>query len=153
MAQVSSSWLMDKLQSYRGEKQKISSKFSTIASAIFSLVWCNQKMVLKSWLSLRVWIAEGLLAKSNWFWSTGVLKSVSLLFEGWFARGKWLAICAYVWFFDRGKLVIRCHSQVTRVVRRTRNGFGKLTPYSAVASSFKQIFKMSQFGARVAEMF
>ena len=50
-----SSWLMDKLQSYRGEKQKILSKFSTIAFSIFSLVWYNQKMVLRSLLSLGVW--------------------------------------------------------------------------------------------------
>ena len=100
-------------------------------------------MVLKSSLSLRVWIAEGLLVKSNWFWSTDLLKSDLLLFKGWFVKGKWLALFSHVWFFDRGKPVIRCRSQITRVVRRTRNGFGKLTPYSAVTSSFKQIFKIS----------
>ena len=45
-------------------------------------------MVLKSSLSLRVWIAKGLLVKSNWFWNTDVLKGDLLLFKGWFAKGK-----------------------------------------------------------------
>ena len=107
-------------------------------------------MVLRSFSHLRVWIAEGLLVESNWFWSTNVLKSDLFHFKGWFAKGKWLALCACIWFFDRGKLVIRCRSQVTKVVKRTRNGFGKLTPYSAVPSSLKKKFKISQFGARVA---
>ena len=100
-------------------------------------------MVLKSSLSLRVWIVEGLLVESNWFWSTDVLKSDLLLFKGWFAKGKWLALYACVWFFDRGKLVIRCCSQEIKVVTRTSNGLGKLTTHSIVTSSFNQIFKIS----------
>ena len=106
-------------------------------------MWFNQKMVLESSSSLRVSIAEGLLVESNWFWSTDVLKSDLLLFKGWFAKGKWLGLYAYVWFFDRGKLVIRCCSQETKVVRRTRNRLGKLTTHLAVILSFNFFFKIS----------
>ena len=62
-----------------------------------------------------------------------------------------------IWNFDRGKLVIlsvfiefhlletvvKSHSQVTKVVRRTRNEPDKITTLSAVTSSFKEIFKIS----------
>ena len=143
LARVSSSWLKDKMQSYRDEKKRLQVSLYTIVSATFSLVWFIQKMILKISLSLRVWIVKGLLVKSNWFWGTNSLKNDLFIFKGWYAKGKWLTSYACIWFFDRGKLVIRCHSQVTKVLRRTRNRLGKLTTFSVVTSSFKQIFKTS----------
>ena len=41
---------------------------------------------------------------------------------------------------------------MTKVVRRTRNEPGKITTLSAVISSFKEIFKVVYFNARVVEM-
>ena len=71
-----------------------------------------------------------------------------------------------IWNFDRGKLIIpnvsieynllenvmKSHSQVTKVVRRTRNEPGKIRALLAVTSSFIENFKISHSNARVAEM-
>ena len=84
----------------------------------------------------------------------------------WFAERKWFVPYSYIWNFDRGKLVIpnvsieynlleaviKNHSQVTEVVRRTRNEPGKIRAQSAVTSSFIENFKISRSNARVAEM-
>ena len=104
-------------------------------------------------LGLRVWIVERLFIGSSWFWDTDTLTNDLFIFRGWFRKGKWLASSACVWFFDRGKPVIRCRSQDTKVVRRKRNRLCKLTTFSAETSTFKQIFKVSQFDARVAKIF
>ena len=48
--------------------------------------------------------------------------------------------------------VMKIHSQVTKVVRRTRNEPGKIRALSAVTSSFIENFKISHSNARVAEM-
>ena len=74
--------------------------------------------------------------------------------------------CSIIWNFDRGKLIIpnvsieynlletimKSHSQLTGVVRRTRNEHGKIRIQPAITSSFKEIFKISYFSARVGEM-
>ena len=75
----------------------------------------------------------------------------------WVAVKKLFALYSSVWNFDRGKLVIlnvfikfhcfetveRCHIQVTKVFMKTRNEPGKLTTFSVIVSSFKQIFQVS----------
>ena len=50
------------------------------------------------------------------------------------------------------KTVMKIHSQVTEVVRRTRNEPGKIRIQPAITSSFKENFKISYFNARVVEM-
>ena len=71
-----------------------------------------------------------------------------------------------IWNFDRGKLtipnlsieynpletVMKSHSQVTEVVRRTRREPEKIIIQPAITSSFKEIFKISYFSAKAAEM-
>ena len=110
-------------------------------------------MAPKSSLSIRLWIVEGLLDKNTWVQDCNFLR-IGL---NWFAEKKCFVQCRSIYLFDRGKLVIlsvfikfhlfetivRHRSQVIKVVRRTRNGPGKLTTLSMVSSSFKQIFKIS----------
>ena len=47
---------------------------------------------------------------------------------------------------------MKSHSQVTEVVRRTRNEPSKIRAHSTVTSSFIENFKISRSNARVAEM-
>ena len=70
----------------------------------------------------------------------------------WVAVKKLFVLYSSVWIFDRGKLVIRCFSQVTKVVKGTMNDLGELTTHSAVASSFKQIFQVSHCYASIEKM-
>ena len=79
----------------------------------------------------------------------------------WVAVKKLFVIYNSVWNFDRGKLVIlnvfikfhhsetveNCHIQVTKVVRKTRKEPGKITTFSVIVSSFKQIFQVSHYYA------
>ena len=100
-------------------------------------------MVLENSSNLRLWIAEGLLVENNKFWSTDILKRDFLLFKRWYAKRRQSAWYAWMWFFDRGKLVIEYHSQVIKVVTKERNRIGKLIAHPTITSSFKQNFKIS----------
>ena len=74
--------------------------------------------------------------------------------------------CISVWNFDRGKLVtlnvsieynplqivMKSHSQVTEVVRKTRIESSKIRIPLAIISSFKEIFKVAYFNVRAIEM-
>ena len=84
----------------------------------------------------------------------------------WVAVKNLFVIHSSVWNFDRGKLVIlnvfikfrhfetveKYHIQVTKVVRKTRNEPDKLTNFSMIVSSFKQIFHVSHYYASAAKM-
>lgn len=129
---------------------------------LFNLVWFNQRMVPKSSLDLGLWIEEGLLGKNTWAWDCNNSHTNS----NQFAEKKCFVLCRSIWIFDRGKLVILsvflkfhlfetmvgCHSHITKFLRRIMNEPGKIIALSVVTSSFKQIFKISQPDARVAEM-
>ena len=113
-------------------------------------------------LSPRLWIAEGLLGKNTWVRDFNVSRTGLI----WVAGKKLFVPYSSVWNFDRGKLVIQsvfikfcrfetvkqCHSQIIKVVRKTRIEPDKMTTFSAVVSSFKQIFMISHCNAWAAKM-
>ena len=115
-----------------------------------------------SFSSPRLWIVEGLLNKNAWV-QDFIVSQTDMI---WVAVKKLFVLYSSVWNFDRGKLVIlnvfikfhhfetveKCHIQVTKVVRKTRNEPCKITTFSVIVSSFKQIFKVSHCYAQAAKM-
>ena len=116
-------------------------------------------MAQKNSLCPKLWIAEGLLDKSNWVWNdnasqTGLSR---------FAERKLFVPYNSIWNFDRGKLVIpsvfieynpfetvvKSHRQVTKVVRRTRSKHDEIRILPAITSFSKEFFKRIYFNARV----
>ena len=129
---------------------------------MFSVLHEIEEMVPNSSLSLRLWIAEGLLNRNTWVGNCDVSRTGL----NWFAERKLFFPCISVWNFDRGKLVtlnvsieynpletvMKSRSQVTEVVRKTRIESGKIRIPPAIISSFKEIFKVAYFNARAIEM-
>ena len=110
----------------------------------------------------RLWITEGLLNKNTWVRNC----DVSQTGLNWFVERKLFVPYSSIWNFDRGKLVIpsvsieynpletvmKIHSQVTEVVRKTRNEPSKIKFPPTITSSFKEIFKVVYFNARAVEI-
>ena len=96
-----------KLQGYKNtRRQDFQASSYIITSAILSLLGAQKKMAPGSLLSLRLWIAEGLLDDINGFLGTDTLRNVLFPFKEW--------------PHDRGKLIVRCLCQRSQVVRRTK---------------------------------
>ena len=113
-------------------------------------------MPLKNSLSPRLWIAEGLLNKSNWnlnFFSSQIGLN---LFERCLAKSKLLASHVNIWNFDQGKLLIPsvfmgC-DQTTKVMRIQKGESGKIRTLSVVTPFSKESFKIAYFKARTKKI-
>ena len=134
-----------------------------VVSAMFSVLHEIEEMVLNNSLSLRLWIAEGLLNKNTWVGNCDVSRTDL----NWFAERELFVTCSSIWNFDRGKLVIpnvfmeynlletivKSHSQVTKVVRRTRSEPHKIRILPSITSFSKEIFKKAYFNAKALEVY
>ena len=110
----------------------------------------------KNLLNPRLWIAEGLLDKSNRVWDVDTSQTGLNLFKRWFAERKSFTPHACIWSFDRGKLVIPSvfmgYDQATKIVRRVKGELGKITTLSAITSLSKELIKKEYFYARAVEI-